>query len=221
MTCIRIMETQHIPIATDRRKERQGDELSGSLASPISNAMWDIHQDIIAVTNNNCGNSKSVTVEDLCDRPSGIQTPRLWVIQMAGSEGRSSIRFSLKWLSFLFLKGEQRRTEGSWHGAIHSTFSHQHTNAAQHLSVSANWNMPSCCWGVQICGCVHVPLVIHSIRMLQHSHAVHCQRCPPCDLGHPWNLHYHINYIHVVAAAEDWWYCYGFYTLDAHWKQWK
>lgn len=59
------METQHIPIATDGGKERQGDELSGSLASPISNAMWDIHQDIIAVTNNNCGNSKSVTVEDL------------------------------------------------------------------------------------------------------------------------------------------------------------
>lgn len=58
-------------MATDRRKERQGDELNGSLASPMSNAMWDIHRDIIAVTNNNCGNSKSVTVEDLCDRPCG------------------------------------------------------------------------------------------------------------------------------------------------------
>ena len=51
-----------------------------------------------------------------------------------------------------------------------------------------------------IAGCVHGCV---RIRMLQHTHAVHCQRCPLSDLGRPWRLHYHINYIHVVAGAVD------------------
>lgn len=71
------------------------------------------------------------------------------------------------------------------------------------------------------CVCVCVSVAIHSIRMLQHSHAVHCQRCPLCNLGQPRRLHYHINYIHVAAPAVDWWYCYGFYALEPHWKQSK
>ena len=37
-------------------------------------------------------------------------------------------------------------------------------------------------------------------------------------MGGPRRLHYHINYIHVVAAAVDWCYCYGFYTFALRWK---
>lgn len=69
--------------------------------------------------------------------------------------------------------------------------------------------------------CVCVSEVIHSIGMLRHTRAVHSQRCPLCNLGQPWSSHYHINYIHVVAATVDWWHCYGFYTLDPRWKQSK
>lgn len=48
--------------------------------------------------------------------------------------------------------------------------------------------------------CVCLP---RCIRMPQHTRAVHCQRCPLRDSGQPWSSHYHINYIHVVAATMD------------------
>lgn len=125
-----------------------------------------------------------------------VLTHHLRAIPISGSEGRSS----LKWLFFILRWGE-RRSDASRHGAIHSTFWPRRTNTAQHLPASANWNMPPCCWEAQVCVCVCVCVAIHSIRMPQHTPAVHCQRCPLRNLGQPRSLHYHINYIHVVAAV--------------------
>lgn len=143
------METQYILISTDLWKERQGDgELNDSLVSPIWMSSRTFKR--IKLLYKIKIVPESLTVQDLCYRAAaGILTSQ-WVIQIPGSEGRSSLLSSRKWLFFFILRGAGR-TDRSWHGAIHSTFSPRHINTAQRLSASANWNMPPCCWGVQVC----------------------------------------------------------------------
>lgn len=58
--------------------------------------------------------------------------------------------------------------------------------------------LPAAGFSEHICVCLPC-----CIRMPQHTRAVHCQRCPLRDSGQPWSSHYHINYIHVVAATMD------------------
>lgn len=148
----------------------------------------------------------------------GILTPHLWVIQIPGSEGRSSLLSSHKWLFFSFWEEWGGQTEADTEQYTQPFHPDTQTQHSTYLHLLIETCLPVA--GESKCVSMCAPAVIHSIRMLQHTHAVHCQRCPLCDSGQPWSLHYHINYIHVVAAV-DWWYCYGFYTLAPHWKQWK
>lgn len=135
-----------------------------------SNVIQDIHKDITVKQNNRQRLTSKLLGESWCctwqwplihwqckivcyrvlqsKKPAAeILTDHLWVIHILFL----TPLLTQVAVAFFILRGGEMRTDTSWHEAIHSTFWPRRTNAAQHLSASANWNMPPCCWEVQVC----------------------------------------------------------------------